>query len=105
GAGSGTAVGSAFKVIANDVTIDGFTVQGTTNANSTGGIVLGPDIAGAHILNNIVQSNVSGMVLSNNSTTDPAVIQFNVFRNNNNAGSNGGRGIYTDNSFFGSKLT
>ncbi len=105
GQGSGTAVSSSFKIIANDVTIDGFTVQGTTSANSTGGIVLGPNIAGAHILDNIVQNNVAGMVLSNNSTTDAAVIQHNVFRNNNNDGANGGRGIYTDESFFGSKLT
>src|SRR5579859_107491 len=105
GSGSGSSVGTAFQITANDVTIDGFTVQGTTNAGVTGGIVLGPNIAGAHILDNIVQNNVAGMVLSNNSTTDPAVIQHNVFRNNNNAGDNGGRGIYTDESFFGSKLT
>lgn len=105
GAGSGSSVTSAFKILANDVTIDGFTVQGTTSNGSTGGIVIGPDRAGTHIVNNIVQNNVSGMVLSNNSATDPAVIQFNVFRNNNNAGSNGGRGIYTDETFFGSNLT
>jgi hypothetical protein len=105
GAGSGTSVTPAFKIIANDVTIDGFTVQGETSASATGGIVLGPNIAGAHILNNIVQNNVAGMVLSNNSSTDPAVIQYNVFRNNNNAGDNGGRGIYTDESYFGSQLT
>ena len=47
------------------------------------------------------------LFLSNNSgdLTPALVIQYNVFRNNNNAGANGGRGIYTDDSFFGSKLT
>jgi hypothetical protein len=105
GAGAGTSVSPSFKIIANDVTIDGFTVQGETSAGATGGIVLGPNTAGARILDNIVQNNVAGLVLSNNSPTDPAVIQFNVFRNNNNAGANGGRGIYTDETFFGSQLT
>jgi hypothetical protein len=97
---------SGFYIAANDVVIDGFTVQGnTSNATYGAGIVMAPNIHGTQILDNILQNNVSGLFLSNNSTTDPAVIQHNIFRNNNNNGTNGGRGIYTDESFFGSQLT
>ena len=107
GAVSGGVASAAFYINANDVTIDGFTVQGETDQSlQTGaGIVIAPNRAGTHILNNIVQHNVSGLFLSNNSTTDPAVIQYNVFRSNNNNGVNGGRGIYTDEGVFGSNLT
>ena len=97
---------SGFYINANDVTIDGFTVQGDTSNNTYGaGIVMAPNIHGTQILDNILQNNVSGLFLSNNSATDPAVIQHNVFKNNNNAGDNGGRGIYTDQTYFGSQLT
>ena len=98
---------ASFVIDASDVTIDGFTVQGETNQSLSygAGIVILPGDAGAHILNNIIQNNVSGLFLANNSTTDPAVIQHNVFRSNNNAGANGGRGIYTDGSVNGGHLT
>jgi len=103
---TGTAGSSSFYIVANDVTIDGFTVQGDTSQTNYGaGIVIAPNIHGTRIINNIVQNNVSGLFLSNNSATDPALIQYNVFRTNNNAGTNGGRGIYTDESHFGSQLT
>jgi hypothetical protein len=102
----GDGISSGFYITANDVTIDGFTVQGNTSNNTYGaGVVMAKNIAGAHILDNIIQNNVSGLFLSNNSSTDPAVIQHNVFRTNNNAGSNGGRGIYTDETLFGAQLT
>ena len=97
---------SAFDVTANDVTLDGFTVQDQTNGNNFGaGIVLAPSIAGTHVLDNIVQNNVVGLYLSNNSATDPAVIRHNVFANNNNPGNNNGRGIYTDGGVSGGLLT
>ena len=98
----------AFRVASNDCTIDGFTVQGQTSISSaTGaGIVLAPNIAGTHIVNNIVQNNVSGLYLSNNSATDAALIQHNIFRsNNNNPGNAPGRGIYTDGGVSGGTLT
>src|SRR5581483_10331056 len=85
GANLGGSISSSFYINANDVTIDGFTVQGNTSASQyDGGIVIAPNIAGTHILNNIVQNNMSGLILSNNSSTDAAVIQHNVFRSNNN---------------------
>jgi len=107
GVSGGSGISESFYITANDVTIDGFTVQENTNQSvSTGaGIVIAPGIAGTHILNNIIQNNVSGLFLANSSSTDPAVIQHNLFQNNNNAGSDGGRGIYTDGGISGGNLT
>src|SRR5665213_2645883 len=107
GASAPTGTSAAFYVNANDVTLDGLTVQGENNGANvlTGaGIVVAPNISGVHILNNIVQNNVSGMFLANASATDPAIIQHNLFQNNNNNGANGGRGIYTDGSLFGALI-
>jgi hypothetical protein len=100
-------VGAGFYVDANDVTIDGFTVQGETSQDLMlgAGIVIAPSMSGTHVVNDIVQNNVSGLFLANDSATDPAVIQHDVFQNNNNAGVNGGRGIYTDQSVSGGTLT
>ena len=101
----GSDTSSGFYIAANDVTIDGFTVQGNTSDGMYGaGIVIGPNMSGTHILNNIVQNNVAGLFLSNASSTDAALIQHNVFRYNNNPGANGGRGIYTDGSVSGGTL-
>ncbi len=97
---------SSFYIAANDVTIDGFTVQGNTTVGDGGaGMVIAPNMSGTHVLNNIVQNNVSGLFLANSSATDPAIIQYNLFRNNNNPGSDGGRGIYTDGGMSGGNLT
>jgi hypothetical protein len=104
---TGKGVGNSFIINANDVTLDGFTVQGETNQNTviSAGILMEPGTYGVHILDNIVQNNVSGLFLSNASATDPAVIQHNLFQNNNNAGANGGRGIYTDGGVSGGNIT
>src|SRR5439155_10918370 len=59
----------------------------------------------SHVVNNIVQNNVAGLFLANASATNAAVIQYNLFRGNNNAGSNGGRGIYTNGGISGGNLT
>ncbi|MDB5325769.1 MAG: hypothetical protein JWM57_1338 [Phycisphaerales bacterium] len=98
---------TAFYVNASDVTIDGFTVQGETDPSLTvgAGIVIAPNRFGTHVVNNIIQNNVTGLFLANNSTTDPAVIQYNVFRSNNVSGTNGGRGIYTNQTIAGTTLT
>ena len=107
GATSGSYKGASFYITTNDVTIDGFTVQGeTSQSTSTGaGIVMAPNIHGTHIFNNIIQNNVAGIYLSNNSATDAALIQHNSFLSNNNAGVNGGRGVYSDGGISGGFLT
>lgn len=88
---------TAFYVTANDVTIDGFTVEGATNSNQFGyGLLLGAGTSDSHILNNIIQNNIAGLALANNSTTAQTVIQHNLFRNNNQPGPAGGTDIYAD---------
>jgi titin len=91
-------VSYAFKVVGNDCTIDGFTVQGQTSQSTAvgAGIVINPTVAGSKILNNIVQNNCTGLYLANASATDGAVIKGNIFRDNNTPGPNFGRAIYTD---------
>jgi hypothetical protein len=88
---------TAFYVTANDVTIDGFTVQGTTNPNQFGfGILLGAGTSGGHVLNDIIQNNIVGLGLSNANAADQAVIQHNLFKNNNQPGPASGDAIYSD---------
>src|SRR6266404_3882256 len=77
-----------FKLTADDVTIDGFTVKGNSGIpTSEAGIIIGPNQSGAHILDNIVHNNVAGMYLANASATDGALIQHNVFSLNNLPGA------------------
>lgn len=103
---TGLAGTSSFYVTANNVTIDGFTVQGNTLSNVFGaGIVLGGGTSGAHVVNNIVQNNIIGLSLANAPGGNQAVIAFNVFRNNNQPGAASGTGIYTDEFNAGGALT
>ena len=98
---------SSFYISADNVTLDGFTVQGETSQSTTrgAGIVIAPKVSGTHLYNNIIQKNVAGVFLSNYSTTNPALIKYNLFQTNNNAGINGGRGIYTNGEISGGNLT
>ena len=104
---SGSTRTSAFHILANDVTIDGFTVAGETNQDDQlgAGIVIGPKQSGTQIVNDVIRNNVSGLFLANYSSTDAALIQHDTFANNNNDGDNGGRGIYTDGTVSGGNLT
>jgi hypothetical protein len=106
GSTGASGISSSFYIAANDVTIDGFTVQGATaQYNYGGGIVLAPSIHGTHIVNDIIRNNFTGLLLSNNSSTDAAVIQNDVFLNNNGPGNNNSRGIYSDGGVSGGNLT
>jgi nitrous oxidase accessory protein NosD len=99
---------TAFYVTAGGAEINGFTVQNATSGNVFGaGIVLGAGTAGSHVLNNIIQNNIVGLFLANNSAADQTVIQNNLFRNNNQPGPASGTGIYTDEfvAGFGQGLT
>ena len=107
GAVSGSVNTFAFHVLADDVTIDGFTVAGETDPDAAlgAGIVIGPGHSGTHVVNDVVKNNVAGLFLANASPTDAAVVQHDYFGNNNNDGANGGRGIYTDQTISGGNLT
>ena len=83
-------------ISANNVTLNGFIVQGNTNANVNGtGIYLAPGTSGSQILNDIVQNNIIGLLLSNGNGSQ-TVIQHDLFVNNNQSGPSSGSAIYAD---------
>lgn len=93
---------TAIRISANDVTLDGFTVQNATNTNNIGsGIYVRAGINGFQFVNNIVQNNIVGLFISNSSTTDPALVRQNLFRNNNKPGPASGHDIYADDTTAG----
>ena len=89
------------QIMANNVVIDGFTIQGSTNPDPCylAGIWTNPGFSGTQgghqILNNIIQNNISGIELDNTGTLQTKV-QFNLIQNNNNAGPGSGNGIQTN---------
>ncbi len=82
-------------VMANDVVIDGFTIQESTAGFAGFGIWMGAATAGTQILNDIIQDNVIGIGLSN-AGPSRALVRHNLIQNNNQPGSASGTGIYTD---------
>jgi hypothetical protein len=92
---------SPVQIHADNVTLDGFTVQGSTQADpcTIAGIWTNPGFSstqgGHQILNNIIQNNISGIEFDNTGTI-PAKVQGNLIRNNNNNGPGSGNGIETN---------
>ena len=82
-------------VMANNVVIDGFTFQQSTNQAFTGyGIWMAPGTGGTQIVNNIIQDNIVGIGLANSGAQ--VLISKNQIQNNNEPGGASGTGIYTD---------
>src|SRR2546423_6793655 len=94
-----------FQIEADNVVIDGFTIQGVTNdPNVVGhGLVAGiwtnPGFSGTsgghQIRNNIIQNNIIGIELDNVGTFQTKV-ERNLIQNNNASGPDGGTGIDTN---------
>jgi hypothetical protein len=83
-------------ITADNVVIDGFTFENSTNAAFTGyGVAIGAGTTGIQILNNIIQNNIAGIALAN-SGASPVVIRHNQIQANNQPGGASGSGIYTD---------
>lgn len=96
--GAGNGGKTPFYITASDVVLDGFTVQDATDPNQFGGaILIAPGVNGTQVLNNIIQDNLLGIYLENNSSTDQAVIAQNLFRDNTQPGPGSGQDIYADN--------
>ena len=106
---------TVFDVRASDVVIDGFTIEGNRadiGAALGAGVLMRPGTHGTQVLNDVVQNNVTGIYLANDSNTDRAFIYHNLIQNNfekNNdwatKGWNGSRGIYSDGEVSGGYLT
>jgi hypothetical protein len=104
--GVGNGGKTPFYITASNVTIDGFTVEGATNSNQFGfGVLLGAGTSGSQVLNNIIQDNIAGLSLTNAPGGNQAVIQHNLFQNNNMSGPVSGTDIYTDQFNAGGALT
>jgi hypothetical protein len=86
--------GGAFAISANNVTIDGFSIQDQTLPNSGPGfgyaIYMVPGFTGTEILNNIIKNNIAGSSLSNTGASQ-VIIDCNWFDANNQAGPPAGR--------------
>jgi hypothetical protein len=106
---------TVFDITANNVTINGFTIEGddaNIGALQGAGVLMAPNIQGTQVLNNIIQDNVTGIYLSNDSNTDQCLIQHNLIQNNFETDNNwqteewnGSRAIYTDGTVSGGYLT
>ena len=92
----------SIQIEADNVVVDGFTVQGATNDPNTVITALGAGIwtnpgfsttqGGHQILNNIIKDNILGLYLNNTGTLQTKV-QFNLFQNNNFPGPASGDAI------------
>ena len=112
---------SPVQIYADNVILDGFTVQGSTQTDpcTIAGIYTNPgshasDVGGYKIRNNIVQNNIIGIEMDNTGAIQ-ARIEHNLIQNNNNPGPDSGTGIDTNfgatnvivdgNKFFGNANT
>jgi uncharacterized delta-60 repeat protein len=75
----------AFGIHANNVVINGFTLEGESEDNSGPGfgyaIFMAPGDDGTQVLNNIIEGNDGGIALSNSGATQ-ATVQQNLFEDN-----------------------
>jgi parallel beta-helix repeat protein len=86
------------NVQADNVVIDGFTIQGVDGVGVGDygtGLYLYKAYSGYQILNNIIQDNVFGLYMHSSGATQ-SIIRHNLFQSNNRTGSGSGQGIYTD---------
>jgi nitrous oxidase accessory protein NosD len=82
------------RLEANNVTINGFTIEGTTEELNAGIWIPLAGVEGTQILDNIIQSNVLGIYLNNNGAT--MKVEDNLIRHNNNPGPSSGSGTYSE---------
>jgi hypothetical protein len=79
----------------DDVTVDGFVVQGTTNDSFGAGMLTPGTGKDQRIENTIVRGNIFGLYL-NNEAGGETVVTHNLFQNNNQSGAASGNGVYGD---------
>jgi hypothetical protein len=96
----GSNQGGVVQVIASNVVVDGFTMQGDASVSAfNNGLNTGltmsqspANVSGLHAVNNIIQHVPIGIAPAG----DLDVIQFNLIRNTDVPGPAGGTGLYTD---------
>lgn len=88
---NGTRAG--FVVLANNVTIDGFTIRGAGGVAYGAGVYSSPSTSGLILQNNIITDNTIGVYPSSNGAS---LVKNNLFNANNRTGASGGAGIYVE---------
>jgi len=85
---------TSFYITANNVTVDGFTVEDQSDPNQFGaGVVMAATTSGVTIENDIVTNNAIGIFADSDGAS---LIQHNLFDGNNTAGPAGGAAIYSE---------
>jgi len=84
-----------FNLLANDIVIRGFDIEGTAGTTDTDGIETHGNTSGDQILNNLIANTTMGLYLNSNGA-HRTVVKGNVFDSNNQPGAASGNGIYSD---------
>jgi hypothetical protein len=98
---SGAKRTSAFRVTADNATIDGFTIQDTDESAAPygAGVVIVSGVSGTQIRNNIIKNNSAGLIITNDVESNPLVVEQNSIADNNLPGTTfSGTGIFADQS-------
>jgi hemolysin type calcium-binding protein/parallel beta helix pectate lyase-like protein len=97
-AGAESILQGEFALLANNITIDGFTVTLGASAHDAG-IYFPNNQSGQKVINNIITGNTTGIELANDwftLTPHQSVIRHNLIDSNNAPGPTTGNGIYGD---------
>jgi hypothetical protein len=92
--------GPAFSLLASNTVLDGFTIQGATDAP---GIYTSPDRRRYKIQNDIITDNVFGVYL-NSAGVDNTLVRYCRFAHNNEPGTASGNAIYSDQGLLNVKI-
>jgi hypothetical protein len=93
--------GPAFSLLASNTVLDGFTIQGATDAP---GIYTSPDQMRYKIQNDIVTDNVFGVHLNSSDGGDRTLVRYCLFTENNETGTASGNAIYSDQGLSNAKI-
>jgi uncharacterized repeat protein (TIGR01451 family) len=85
----------AFYITADGVTIDGFVIEGATDAYLGAGVYIPGTTSGHTLRNNVFRNNIMGLYLDS-SGAQPTLVENNCFKNNNAPGAASGNAIYAD---------
>ena len=85
-----------FNLDADNIVLKGFVIQDSNDDGlSPVGVITTRDTSGSVIARNVIQSNTFGIYLNSNGE-ETTVVEDNLIRDNNQAGSASGNGIYSD---------
>jgi len=93
---SSTGLNGDVEPEAANVTIDGFTLEGSGSATEPIGVLSDLPVSGTKVLYNVIQNNMIGLDV-NNATAHQAQVKYNLIRKTDIPGPAGGNGMYVEN--------